>query len=139
MASFTAPDFRPYHDRKTRSRPSYPGDEDGDLDLLVKPLDLSEVRYMLKKQVFAISKGGLCTVLTLRRHIDREFPGHIPFEATKEMLDSSITLRDAPTRACFQSAYMTLTNTVDNLVMDHFQQLTQFETLVGSVDSPSFT
>lgn len=48
----TAPDFRPYHDHALRSRPSYPGDEDGDPDPLLQPLDLSEVRYILKKYVF---------------------------------------------------------------------------------------
>lgn len=48
----TAPDFRPFDDRLIRpDRPRYPGDEDGDADPLVDPLDLGEVRRILKKYV----------------------------------------------------------------------------------------
>lgn len=48
----TAPDFRPYNDRQQHfRRPWYPGDQDGDPDPLVQPLDLAEVRLILKKYV----------------------------------------------------------------------------------------
>lgn len=69
-------------------------------------------------------------VLIVRRHIGWELPGHIPFEATKEIIDSSIRLWVAPTRTCLRSAFMTLTSMVDNLVKSHFDQLPQFEKLV---------
>lgn len=129
----TAPDFRPFDDRLIRpGRPAYPGDEDGDPDPLVDPLDLVEVRRILKKYAHFLQEVHRSTsrILMFQRHIGWELPGHIPFEATKEMLDSSLTLWSEPTQTCLESAFRTLAATVDELVKDHFRQLTLFESTV---------
>ncbi|THH10649.1 hypothetical protein EW146_g8308 [Bondarzewia mesenterica] len=108
----TAPDFRPFESCVNYTKPRFPDDEDGDLDPQIQPLDLYAVRNVIQK------------------HIGWELPGNIPFDASKDLIQSSVGLWRSPTETCFERAFLTFSDLVNALVVEHFQQFPQLERCV---------
>ncbi|KDQ34204.1 hypothetical protein PLEOSDRAFT_1061762 [Pleurotus ostreatus PC15] len=99
----TTPDFRPFPNYIAHPIPSYQCDED-ELASKARPIDLTEVRDVIKK-----STGW-------------ELPGHVPYEATKHLIERHVRLWHGPAMRCFSNVFRMLNIFMDDLQAEHFSR-----------------
>ncbi|KAF9494431.1 hypothetical protein BDN71DRAFT_1393285 [Pleurotus eryngii] len=116
----TTPDFRPFPNYAAHPVPSYQRDEDEaevassaasdtesmieELDNKARPIDLIEVRGVIKK-----STGW-------------ELPGHVPYEATRHLIERHVRLWHNPVMRCFNNVFRMLNAFMDGLQAEHFSR-----------------
>lgn len=67
------------------------------------------------------------------RSIGWELPGHVPFDATSELVQQLTCLWKAPSLACFNNIYAMTFHTLDELVHKHFGQFPDAESHIRFV------
>ncbi|PCH34569.1 nucleoside triphosphate hydrolase protein [Wolfiporia cocos MD-104 SS10] len=117
----TAPDFRPVVDStQSSAAPEYEYDR-LDLDIprpvtyCLPPMDLRAVRLVIEE-----STGW-------------ELPHHIPYEATRRLIQRSINLWKTPSHTCFDQISYILNTSVNDKIAKHFGQFPLLEQHLGSM------
>ncbi|KAF4578240.1 hypothetical protein EYR36_000047 [Pleurotus pulmonarius] len=113
----TTPDFRPYPNYAAHPTPLWQCDEDGDevlsagsdtesipADSQARPIDLTDVRDVIKK-----STGW-------------ELPGHVPYEATRHLIERHVKLWHHPAMRCFSDVFRALNAFMHGLQAEHFSR-----------------
>ena len=67
-----------------------------------------------------------------------ELPGHIPFEATKVLVQEYTSMWGDPAHACFRDIVDNTTRLLQSLLSEHFGQFSQLEAYVKWVYSSNY-
>ncbi|PFH48255.1 hypothetical protein AMATHDRAFT_150299 [Amanita thiersii Skay4041] len=106
----TSPDFRPFVEwREYMNPPLITGDPDERIKTQLAPMDLEDVRKVIKES------------------IGWELPRHVPFAATTTLVLRSTRLWRAPSFACFNDIYDTTFTFIEDLVRTHFGRFPEAE------------
>ncbi|KAF8635346.1 hypothetical protein AX15_000462 [Amanita polypyramis BW_CC] len=112
----TSPDFRPFINHQEYSKPEIPTEEGYKAISSVAPqMDLQYVRRIVQ------------------RSIGWELSGHIPFSATRDLVQISTRLWRTPSLACFDNIYAMTERIIDKLVHKHFGQFPRAESYISAL------